>query len=81
LTVGSKRLTPGIEEAKAENKVNLQLSVQAPVFRTNYCHNQRLRLTANHYYKQTETPRKIAQIFTNPVRIVNELLAAVGILV
>jgi len=36
------------------------------------------RLTANHYYKQTETPRKIAQIFTNPVRIVNEL-AAVGI--
>jgi len=69
-----------IEEAKAENKS--QSSSQS--YRPCECFEPTTVTTSDSgsqqtTTKQTETPRKNAQIFTNPVRIVNELLAAVGI--
>lgn len=73
-----------IEEAKAENKKSIRLSVLRPAVRV-LLEPSTTATTNNSGSQQSITvnrPRpleKIAQIVTNPVRIVNELLAAVGI--
>ena len=73
-----------IEEAKARNKKSIQLSVLRPAVRL-FLEPSTTTTTNNSGSQQSITvnrPRpleKIAQIVTNPVRIVNELLASVGI--
>lgn len=66
-----------IEEAKAANKKSIDLAVLRPAARVFL--EPTFPVQSNFTQRQPGTIEKIAQIFTSPVGVINEVLKAVGI--
>jgi len=72
-----KEISTKMAEAKAANKKSIDLSVLRPAVRVFL--EPSYSTQPNSGQRQLGTIEKIAQIFTSPVKIINEVLRAVGI--